>query len=156
MNIFPSRRRVIAWLIIACVASCGLLILRGYVREYNAVSDFLLVVKDSINRDLAAHGVSDLRKVRTLIVERGHETPLIWAKVDLLSEDAEYEGRIVCCFPKGHFRRFVRSRWGLAIVQRDRDSDKGTKNRVVPYKFTGSPDLITEKKRGEQEPISKP
>lgn len=119
--------------------------MRGYVREHNAVSDFLLWVKDSINRDLAAYGVADLGKLRGLIAERRYDTPLIWAKVDLLTDSGEYEGRIVCCFPEGHFRKLGRATWGLAII-RD-DTQRGRKNRVVPHKFTGSPDFIRERTR---------
>ena len=145
MNALLTPRRAIAWLVILCLAAAGVVILRGYVREYNAVSDFLLWVKDSINRELAANGVADLGKLRRLAADKGYDAPLIWARVELLSENLEYEGRIVCCFPKRHFRRLSRATWGLAIIRRD--TEKGKKNRIVPHKFTGSADFIREKIR---------
>lgn len=145
MNVLLTPRRAIAWLVIPCLAAGAVVILRGYVREYNAVSDFLLWVKDSMNRELAANGVADLGKLSRLAADKEYDAPLIWARVELLSENLEYEGRIVCCFPKRYFQRLSRATWGLALIRRD--TEKGKKNRVVPHKFTGSPDFIRERTR---------
>jgi hypothetical protein len=141
-----SRRRTIAALAVGWILGAASLFLflsfRDYVREYNAVSDFLIGITGSVGRDLGTDGISDLRNLRTSIPYRvRYPTPLVWTEVDVISNSSEYNGRVICCFPKGYFRKLGRRRWGVALI---RDSDgKGYYARI--HTFHGSPDFLTEK-----------
>jgi len=108
-----------------------------------AASRLLLGIASDISGDLATRGKSDLREVRKRFSLKYEDPPpLLWTKVEVISRDAEYEGRIICHIPKRYFGRFTRSTVCVAL-ERDPQRDECLL-LTVPLK--GPADFLREKR----------
>ena len=103
---------------------------------------FLLGIQGDIITDLDERGLSDLREVRKRFLAEWREEdppapPVRWTGVDVISKDAEYEGRIICHIPRRYFGRFARTTM-CVVLKRDPRRDMyivGTRPLKGPADF---------------------
>lgn len=104
-----------------------------------ATSCLLHGIAGNIGHDLETTGKSDLREVRKrFLQEYGDAPPLLWTKVEVISKDAEYEGRIICHIPKRYFGRFTRSTVCVAL-EKDPQRDEWLLLTMPPQGPSGVP-----------------
>jgi hypothetical protein len=108
-----------------------------------ASSCLLHGIAGNIDRDLRTTGKSDLREVRKRFLQEYKDAPpLLWTKVEVVSDDGEYEGRIICHIPKRYFGRFARSTVCVAL-EKDPQRDEWL---LLTMPLRGPADFLREKK----------
>jgi hypothetical protein len=118
--------------------------------EMNVIGErYLLGIQSYIITDLDERGVSDLREVRKRFLAKWSgdsppPPPLRWTALDIISKDAEYEGRVICYVPTRYFGRFARTTM-CVVLKRDWQGDVYS---VFTKPLKGAPDLLREKRAG--------
>lgn len=125
---------IFAWLSVAYY-----FFLCNCARQHSA-AERLLRAAHEIRRDLQEHGECDLREVRKRFSSR-YQVPLLWTKVVVISEEKEYDGRVIFCVPRSYFGKLSTGTVGV-LLRRDRDRSGYT---TLTSGLEGSPDFIREK-----------
>ena len=125
---------IFAWLALALY-----FFLCNCARQHTAAGH-LFSAAGEIGQDLQEHGECDLREVSKRFSSE-YQVPLLWTKVVIISEDKEYDGRVICCVPRSYFGKLSTGTVGV-LLRRDRDRAGYT---TLTTGIEGSPDFIREK-----------
>jgi hypothetical protein len=145
LDFFFERKLSFREAILATFVILATLFLTVYILGCNGCAQsgrasHLILLRNYVDRDLQEYGGCVLADVRERWEKGWTVQPprLLWTDLKFVSNRGEYEGELICCYPRSDFGAFATFTTGLAL-KRDTETQEYCAEIVYPR---GRPDFI--------------